>query len=182
MRGFPRATSGRAVVVLAVTGLLVGACGGQEPVAPRQWAASVCGVVKPWSGEVRRLQAEAQQKVDAKADVQQTKTQLITLFGGMAQATETALAGVRGAGVPDVEEGTVIADHFRTALSTARDSFAKGRNEVAKLPTDDPAAFYDGVATVGGQLSEENDKASRAFTRVSSPELDKAFDTVAECR
>lgn len=172
----------RAVLVAGLVLGLVAACGGDDAVPPKEWARSVCTAVKPWSEEIARLQAETRKKITAKSDIGQTKTELITLFGGMAQATDTALRKVREAGEPDVDDGEKIAEQFVSALAAARDSFTKGKNAVAALPTDDQKVFYDGVLAAGDAMSQENAKASQAFSDISSPELDEAFDEVPECR
>lgn len=174
--------SRRAVLVAGLVLGLLPACGGEDSVPPKTWAKSVCAAVKPWSAEIARLQEEARRKITAKADAVQTKTELITLFAGMAQATDTAAVKVREAGEPDVDDGGKIADQFVSALTTAHDSFVKGKDAVAGLPTDDAKLFYDGVVAAGNAMSQENAKASQAFSDISSPELDRAFNEVPECR
>ena len=172
-----------AVTVLAV-GVAVGlvaACGKPDAVAPKAWAKSVCQAVKPWSSDIRRLQGEARQKITAKSDATQTKTELITLFGGMSQSTDAALVKVRRAGVPDVDGGKKISDQFISALTAAGKSFTMGKDAVAALPTDNPTTFYNGVVKAGDQMSKENNKAGEAFSNISSPELDRAFNDVPEC-
>lgn len=181
MRANRRGVLAAGLVAGLVLGL-VAACGGDDAVPPETWAKSVCKAVKPWSAEIGRLQSATRQKITARSDIGQTKTELITLFGGMAQATDTALAKVREAGVPDVDDGRKIADQFVSALTAARDSFVKGKNAVAALPTDDQKVFYDGVLAAGDAMSQENAKAGQAFSDISSPELDKAFEEVPECR
>jgi hypothetical protein len=106
----------------------------------------------------------------------------VTLFGGMADATDSALVKVRKAGVPDVKDGEKVADQFVRALTAARDSFATGKRAVEKLSTADQAAFYDGVVAAGDVMSKQNSKAGQAFGDLKSPELDKAFNEVPECR
>ena len=53
---------------------------------------------------------------------------------------------------------------------------------VQRLPTADQAAFYDGVVAAGDEMSKENNDAGRTFTKVASPELDRAFNEVPECK
>jgi hypothetical protein len=173
--------TGRAAVVLAMLAAL-GACSDDVSVAPRVWAKSVCGAVRPWSAQIKKLQRRAREKISTRADVEQAKGELIVLFGGMQEATEGALDRVRKAGIPQVEHGDTIADQFVRALSSARDSFGTGMSAVQRLPTVDQNAFYDGVVAAGDEMSKENNEAGKTFTKVTSPELDKAFDEVPECR
>ncbi len=172
----------RILLAVGMAGGLAVGCGGPETVAPEAWAKSVCQAIKPWGAEIAELQKSAQTKITAQSDATQTKTELIRLFGGMAQSTEVALGKVREAGVPDVETGDEVAKQFVAALTAAKKSFATGKDAVAALPTDDTKAFYDGVVRAGAAMSRENADAGRAFTDISAPELDKAFDEVPECR
>jgi ABC-type glycerol-3-phosphate transport system substrate-binding protein len=180
MRGF---TSTVASALVAVA--LLGACSESKPasdrVAPKTWAKSVCGALKPWTAEIQQLQGQAQQKITAKSNAAQTKTELVALFGGMEQSTSTVLTEVAKAGVPDVTDGDKIADQFVQVLTGARDSFATGREAVDKLGTADQAAFYNGVVAAGTEMSKEYGQTAEAFGEIKSPELDKALDEVPEC-
>jgi hypothetical protein len=171
----------RAAVVLVMLAAL-SACGDDVSVEPRAWAKSVCGAVRPWSAQIKKLQRQAREKITMHKDVEQAKGELVALFGGMQEATEGALDRVRKAGVPQVDHGEAIADEFVRALSSARDSFGTGMSAVQRLPTVDQNAFYDGVVAAGDAMSKENNEARKAFTKVTSPELDRAFDEVPECR
>jgi hypothetical protein len=171
----------RTVVVLAALSLL-SACGGEEPVAPGAWAKSVCKAVKPWSAEIQKLQTQTRDKLAKRSDAGQAKKELVTLFGGMEQATDSALAEMKEAGVPDVSGGQRIADGFVSALTSARNSFGVGRKAVEALPTADRKAFYDGVVAAGDVIRKENENASEPFRNIGSAELDKAFGDAPECR
>jgi hypothetical protein len=184
MPGLTSTVASRAVVVV-LTVTLLGACGESKPqsnrVAPKTWAKSVCGALKPWTAEIQTLQAQAQQKITAKSNAAQTKTELVTLFGGMEKSTSAVMTEVAKAGVPDVTDGDEIADQFVQVLTGARDSFATGRDEVDKLGTADPKAFYDGVVAAGTAMSRKYGQSAEAFGEIKSPELDKALDEVPEC-
>ncbi len=184
MRGLTSTVAYRTIVALAAVSVL-GACDSSQPesdrVAPTTWAKSVCGALKPWSAEIQTMQTQAQQKITAKSDAAQTKTELVTLFGGMEKSTGSVLTEVAKAGVPDVKDGERIADQFVQVLTGARDSFATGKEAVDKLATGDQAAFYNGVVDAGNAMSTEYRKTADAFGEIKSPELDKALDEVPEC-
>jgi hypothetical protein len=174
----------RTAIGLLTLALVAGCGGGQgtAQVAPKAWAKAVCAAVKPWSGQIRKLQDQARRKITARSNVEQTKDELVGLFGGMEMATDTALTRVKQAGVPKVKDGTHIADQFVHALTAARDSFGTGMSAVQRLPTADQDAFYTGVVAAGDAMSKENNQAGRAFASISSPELDRAFNQLPECR
>jgi hypothetical protein len=171
---------GAVATAVAATG-----CGGgaeEEQVPASVWARSVCAAVVPWTAEVERLQGEARRRISAKSDVEQSKAELVRLFGAMELASDSAVQRVKGAGVPEVRDGGRIAAQFVRALVAARDSFGAGMSAVQRLPTVDEAAFHDGVVAAGHTMSRENGTASQAFASVSSPELDDAFAEIPECR
>jgi hypothetical protein len=184
MRGVTSTVACRIVAALAAV-VLLGACNESEPVPDEvpaaTWAKSVCGAVKPWTAEIQRLQGEAQRKITARSSAAQTKTELVALFDGMERSTTDALTAVAKAGVPEVKDGARIADQFVEALTAARDSFAMGRQAVDGLSTADQDAFDKGVVAAGEVMRKENSKADQAFGKISSAELDKAFEEVPEC-
>jgi len=154
----------------------------QPEVDPKAWATDVCGVVRPWTAEVRRLQEQATARLAAGGAPESTKRELVALFGSAEEASDAALRKVRGAGVPKVEDGRRIADQFVAALTSARDAFGKAKVALVALPTTDRATFTAGVAQVRRTMAQESAASSRALGDVRSPELDRAFAAVPECR
>lgn len=177
------------VVLAALTAGLLAGCGadpvegaGKARVEPRAWAATVCTAVRPWTTEVDRLQAAARAKTAAALPPEQTKRELVALFGGAEEASDTALRKVRTAGVPAVEEGRRISDQFVAALTAARDTFSKAKATVAALSTADRAAFFAGVSRAGAVMTKENAESTKGFGDLRDATLDKAFDDAPECR
>jgi hypothetical protein len=153
-----------------------------DKVPPDQWASKVCLAVKPWSASINAAVAGAQQKITSGSTPAQTKADLLTLYGGARDSSSRALTQVRAAGVPDADNGAQVAQQFTAALTTARNAFAHAATRTAALSTVDKNAFYAGVVAVGQQLTTENGQNSAGFTNVSSDQLQKAFDTVPECK
>ncbi|NUS73431.1 MAG: hypothetical protein HOQ05_08510 [Corynebacteriales bacterium] len=175
---------------VVASGLLVGllaltACGADDPklerAEPRQWAKKVCGAIGPMSKELTELQQSVSTTIDQAADVDTKKRELVTLFTEGEKLTNEALREVERAGVPDVDNGRVIADSFVKALISTRDSFEQGRLAIEKLPTDDSTQFDSGVVTAFEDMSEKNNESTSAFAEVKAPELDQAFSELPEC-
>lgn len=169
-----------------VVGLLaLTACGADDPklerTEARQWAKKVCGAVVPMSTELSQLQQSVSGTIGGVTDLATKKRELVTIFTKGEKLTNDALRKVERAGVPDVENGRVIADTFVKALISARESFKAGKQAIGKLPTTDQAAFDSGVVTAFEDMSEENSKTTSAFSEVKAPELDKAFTELPEC-
>jgi hypothetical protein len=179
----PMRTSGRSVALglSVVLGLVPAACGGAGP-APRAWAAAVCQALGPWRTEIATLATRTQQQMTAKTTAVQAKENLVRLFGGAEQASETARAGVARAGVPDVAHGDRVAAGFTASLGAMRDAYGRARTGIQTLATDPSEAFYTRVGGVVETLNKEYEQSGLDTSRLDSAELKQAFDEVPECR
>ncbi|RGC68309.1 hypothetical protein C5N14_13845 [Micromonospora sp. MW-13] len=180
MRTCRAATAGKLTVVLATLVLTLTACGGGP--SPRAWAASVCEALTPWRAEINKLTSSTQQQMTAKTTPAQAKENLVRLFGGAEQASETARRKVDEAGVPETDHGEEISQGFQASLGKVRDAYGRARGTIGGLGTSEPTAFYDGVRAAVDTLNKEYDASALDTSRLSSEELKKAFDEVPECR
>lgn len=167
--------------MVAVLAVLLAGCGG-DGVEPRRWARTVCQALAPWTTQIDTLTTQTQQQMAQATSPQQTKTTLLDLLGGAERASEAARVKVEKAGVPDVENGAKLAAEFVSALAKARDSYGRARAGVERLDTANAKAFYDGVVTVMNQLNTDYGQSGVNTDKLSSPELQEAFDAQAECR
>ncbi|WP_203714411.1 hypothetical protein [Asanoa siamensis] len=170
----PRAVLPAVLLVLALAG-----CGAGRP-APQIWAADVCDALSPWRDEIDSLASGTQQQMTAKTTPAQAKENLVRLLGGAEQASEDARALVEKAGVPDVDEGTAVADGFVGSLAGVRDAYGKAKRTIDGLDTG--PAFYDSVQVAVETLNKEYDASALDTSKLDSPELTRAFDEVPECR
>ena len=180
----------RAALAIALLALTV-ACGQDSTHAPviqvktvpaQQWAKDVCTAVRPWARNIQTAVSNTQKTLGASTSPQVVKPQLTQLFFGAAKATDTAIAGVDKAGVPDVANGTKIARDFRAALVGARDAFAAAERSVQALETSDKAKFDAAVAKIGTQLRTDYAKAGKNIEKATSEELTTAFQAEPACR
>ncbi|MEU8232409.1 hypothetical protein AB0C12_22730 [Actinoplanes sp. NPDC048967] len=167
------------LLVLSFVVTLGGCAGGP---APRAWAASVCTVLAPWRSEIGTLATRTQQQMTAETTPAQAKENLTRLFGGAESASEKARAGVRKAGVPDVEQGKEVADSFTASLSAMRDAYGRAKSGIAALATSPSKDFYTKVGSVVETLNVEYKQSELDTSRLDSAELKKAFDEAPECR
>ncbi|WP_163568139.1 hypothetical protein [Fodinicola feengrottensis] len=172
----------RLLAPLAVFCVLVLAACASDKVPPDEWASKICVAVKPWSTSINAAVSAAQQKITSGSSPTQTKADLLTLYGGARDASNRALGQVQAAGIPDADNGAQVAQQFTAALTTARNAFAHAATRTAALSTSNKNAFYAGVVAVGQQLTTENGQNSAGFSNVSSDQLQKAFDSVTECK
>ncbi|MEU7926626.1 hypothetical protein [Micromonospora sp. NPDC049801] len=179
MRTCRTSAVGKLTVVLATLVVVLTGCGGPSP---RAWAASVCGALTPWRSEISKLTSSTDQQMTAQTTPAQAKENLVRLFGGAEQASETARRKVEQAGVPETDNGEAISAGFRGSLEKMRDAYGRARDTIEGLGTGEPAAFYDGVRAAVDTLNKEYDASALDTSKLNSEELKQAFDEVPECR
>ncbi|MGC5051073.1 hypothetical protein ACLQ2S_06445 [Micromonospora sp. DT48] len=180
MRTCRAAAAGKFTVVLA-TLLLLTACSSSGP-SPRAWAASVCSALTPWRAEISKLTSSTDQQMTAQTTPAQAKENLVRLFGGAEQASETARRKVEQAGVPEVEHGEEVSAGFSASLASMRDAYGRARSTIDGLGTGEASTFYEGVQDAVEVLQREYDASALDTSRLDSEELKRAFDEVPECR
>ncbi|MBX6355195.1 MAG: hypothetical protein IRZ05_04970 [Micromonosporaceae bacterium] len=168
-----------AVIGVLLLGLVAG-CGGG--VGARPWAAAVCEALTPWRSEITSLNRRAQQQMTAETTPAQAKENLLRLVSGAEAASETARAKVVAAGTPAVPGGGRAARAFVDSLTAVRDAYHRARESLRGLETAEPKIFYDGVRAVMERLNTEYARTSPDTSSLDSPELERAFDEVPECR
>lgn len=156
------------------------ACSGDH--GPRAWAAAVCTTLSPWRTEIGSLTSRTQQQMSAATTPGQAKENLMRLFAGAQDASERARAGVARAGVPDVDGGKQIAAGFTGSLAAMRDAYGRAKSGIEALRTAPAKTFYEQVGQVVDKLNAEYTASSLDTSKLNSPELKDAFDSVPECR
>ena len=167
------------MVAVALAGLL-GACGGGP--SPTAGAASVCTALTPWRAEIGKLTSSTQQQMTAKTTPAQAKENLVRLLAGAEAASEEARRRVEAAGVPNVDGGDAVAEGFVASLAAVRDAYGNAKRGIEQLDAGRAGTFYDGVEAVLETLNEEYKRSALDTESLNSPELQRAFDEVPECR
>ena len=170
------------MIVVTLVVLCATLLGCSNAAGPRVWAASVCAALDPWRAEIGTLTTRTQQQMTAATTPAQAKENLVRLFGGAEQASETARRKVEEAGVPEAEQGEEVSAGFRTSLAKMRDAYGRARDTIDGLGTGQPTVFYDGVRAAVDTLNKEYDASALDTSRLNSEELKRAFDEVPECR
>ncbi|WP_229398703.1 hypothetical protein [Micromonospora okii] len=172
--------AGKLTVVVAALILALTGCGGGP--SPRVWAASVCEALTPWRAEINKLTSSTQQQMTAQTTPAQAKENLVRLFAGAEEASETARRKVDEAGIPETDDGEDISKGFQASLGKVRDAYGRARDTIAGLGTGEATTFYAGVRTAVETLNKEYDAGALDTSRLSSEALRQAFDEVPECR
>jgi hypothetical protein len=168
------------VLLLVVVAAVSGGCVADGP-PPRVWAASVCSALNPWREDIATLTTRAQQQTPNATTPQQAKENLVRMLEGARDASEKARGRIAAAGVPEVDGGDAIADGVMGSLAKVRDAYGRAGEAMRALSTDDPSAFYDGVAAIMATLRQEYDASALDTSSLRSTELQQAFGEVPEC-
>lgn len=180
---------GRAALAIVAVALMA-ACGeegsggsaSEDKVPTAAWAKDVCMTVRPWAGKIQTAVTNTQTTLGKSSGPKVVKPQLTQLFSGAVKATDTAIADMDKAGVPDVDNGAQIAKDFRAALVSARNAFAAAQTSVQGLDTSDKKKFDAAVSQVGTKLKQDYAKAGKTIEKVTSAELTKAFEKEPACQ
>jgi hypothetical protein len=170
----------RALVLVLLVGLSLAGCG-HGGVPHRSWVTRVCQTLVPWRDQISALNGQAAEQMKNAKTPAQTRDNLLRLLDGARQATENARATVAAAGVPDVSDGSAIAQRFVGSLAAARDAYAKAGQGIQALPERDETAFYAGVTAAMDTLTKEYNRAGVDTGRLASTDLRKDFDEVPAC-
>jgi len=176
----------RTVIACAALSVALGAgsCGNLPgaKAEPKAWAKDVCGAIVPWSTDMTKTLGDFQDDIDENADPAKVKADLDKALGASVTSTDKAIKGVDDAGVPDVSNGEKVAKDFRGSLVETKSAFEKARKGVQALATGDKPAFFEKLAGVMTQLGKDVSRSGKKLDKISSPELDKAFDSEPACK
>ena len=179
-----------AIVLVPLAILVAGACSGSdggsnggadaERVSAEAYATGVCGAIADWVDEIQGLNEDLQANLDP-SSIDALKDTMVTFLDDVIASTDTVIANVEDAGVPDVEDGEAAAQHLLTGLRDSRGVFQDARDRVEAMPTDDPAAFGEELQTVGTDIQTSMSTIGEDLGRFESPVLDDVSKDIPEC-
>ncbi len=166
---------------LALIVALVAACGGGGKVSAEEYVKAICTEVMAWTGEIQTLSEEVGQNLSAEATPLEGQAVLADFLDDVVAATDDHLAGVKDAGVPDVENGEEIAGTLVGVFEDAKEILVDARAKVDELPTDDPAAFGTAADQLGGSIQSALEGVGGGLGSLESPELSEAAGAEPAC-
>ncbi|MEO8324059.1 MAG: hypothetical protein ABI571_07990 [Actinomycetota bacterium] len=140
----------RLICVIAVSALVSGACGGSERVEASSFMKDVCTSVNDWVTSIQERGGNLGSELTGEPS--QAKEKLDEFLGQAVEATDTLIAAIDEAGIPDVDGGEDIADALKKTFETAKKALEDAQAQVADLPEDDPAAFSEQSTALGTDI------------------------------
>jgi hypothetical protein len=154
--------------------LVATGCGGGGKVGAEEYVASVCTEVGGWVEEVQARSDRLGRDVASVTANDARRDLLAEYFDDLIAVTDDHLAGMRDAGVPDVDAGQAVADAFVGVFEDAKAALEDARAKVDELPTDEPAAFAAAAGELGSSIESALTKVGGSIQGLDSPELTAA--------
>lgn len=154
---------------------------GDGTVSAEEYVAAVCTEITGWVEEVQARSEQVGQDVVTETTLEGQRGVLAEFLDDVVALTDDHLAGMRDAGVPDVEDGEQIAETLVGVFADARVVLADAREGVDELSTDDAAAFQAGAVELGSGVATALEGIGSSVTGLDSPELVAAAEDEPAC-
>lgn len=155
--------------------------GGEDTVSAEEYVAAVCTEVTGWVEEVQARSEQVGRDAVSETTLEGQRDVFAEFLDDVVTVTDDHLAGMRDAGVPDVEDGQEIAETLLGVFEDARAILAGARERVDEFPTDDVAAFTTAVEDLGSGVQTALEEIGRSVTGLDSPGLVAAAEDEPAC-
>jgi hypothetical protein len=166
------------VVVLLVVVLVApaGAAVYGKTVSVEKYAKSLCTAFTAWHKSLDGANTPAADLADPASG----QKAVAAYLNGLITSTKTAIAKVKKAGIPDVDNGKQVAKSFQSYLSKATHEVS---DALARVNAADPASptFFATIAQVTASLSTIDTRLGDPFSKVESQDLLGAFKDEKAC-
>ncbi|HZP27942.1 MAG TPA: hypothetical protein VFC99_03230 [Acidimicrobiia bacterium] len=175
-------TMGAAVLALTLAAPAAGAAApartaAAKTVSVEKYAKVLCSTYTAWQKSLDGSNAPSPDVTDLAA----AKKAATDYFAGLVASTKAAIAKLKKAGIPDVDNGKRVAKSFRTYLSHAA---AEISDALAKVDAADPtsADYLTTVSQVLSSLATIDTRLGDPFSKVESQDLLGAFKAEKSCK
>lgn len=164
--------------------LLLSACGGDggdEKVAPGEFANDVCTAFRAWAEPVREGPAKLQ-RIDSGAPPQENKDAYADFVDTAIEATDQLAEDIDAAGTLDSANGDEVADALVRSVEATKGELEDVSETVEELPTDSPESFNTASEAFTRELSAALESVGDGLQEVDAPELEKAIAEEGACQ
>ena len=170
MKKFTRAIAIVALAAVPVVGLSA-APAGAKTVTPQKWATGFCTALSDWQDTIKGASTDVSAALADTTDLASGKTTLVNFLSQAIDATDTAIADVKAAGVPKTTNGAKIQAALIKGFGKAKTIFTKAESDSETLSTDDAASFSTQASAIGQQIQDSAGEIDTAFGQIDK--LDK---------
>lgn len=151
-----------------------------DTASAEEFVTTLCTEMGNWIAALQEGQQTVTESVQP-GNIQSGIDALAAFFDSAVAATEDLIAGIEGAGVPDVEGGAEIQAEFIARFEEAKTALESARSQVDSLPADDPQAFQDAAGDLSTTIQSQLSAVGTALSTLSQPELDEEASTNTAC-
>jgi hypothetical protein len=180
----PRQAPKAALAVLALSALLITACGGDKKtttVTPSSFVSQVCTSVGTWQRSIASGSNELDHRLGAATSAADAKRALEELVAAWVVNSETVVARLRAAGVPAVKDGETISAALVNTFEKARADLQSLEGQVKSLPTGG-SALRVAATRLSTSLQGSLANIGVGLQGLHSEELRKAAEQSAACQ
>jgi hypothetical protein len=162
-----------------------GDSGGGGEVKVESYANSVCTALTMWKRSLLDASTALVQKTQT-GSLKRARTLFVSYFDGAIGETDTMLASVRDAGVPDLENGDAVVAEMSKELGVFRPILVEARTKARNLPVNDVTLFAPQAQALGTRFQIELNGIATLFEavdeKVGAPDLVEAALADSTCR
>lgn len=180
----------RVLLALAAVALAVGltACGGddgdgEDTVSAETYVDTVCSSFTELGSVIESGQADLEEALSGESSPEQGRDLLVGFLTDAATAAEAARSSIADAGVPDVDNGSEVADALNGALTDLQAAMDDARASAEDISTDSPAAFAADAQEIATAAQESSQQIGESLSTVGeNEELDTAAEDAESCQ
>jgi len=163
-----------------------GGGGGSGTVSVDTYANDVCTALTTWQRSITDASTNLAQKTSQENSLPKVKTLFVTFFDGAIGQTDTMLAAVKDAGVPDLDNGDEVVKAMDGEIGVFRPILVEARTKARNLNTTDESLFAPQAQALGTRFLTELNRLPTLFDaideKVGAPDLVEAATADSTCR
>ena len=179
-------TRSKLLAALVASVFALGACssdgGGGDSVSPEAYAQGLCGGLQTYLTSVQTLTTDFTTGLDPAASLDDQKASVVDYLGQVIGATDTLIADVDAAGVPDVDAADALVAAVNGSFQDAKTVLEDARTQVEALTTDDPQAFATELNEIGVAIQSSLGGIGDSLSELETPELSEAVQGEPACQ
>jgi hypothetical protein len=159
--------------------------GGDGKVTVETYASSVCTALTTWRRSLLDASTSLMQKTQT-GSLKKVRSLFVSFYGGAIQQTDTMLAQVDAAGVPDLQNGDEVVKAMSAELGVYRPILVEARTKARNLPVNDESLFAPQAQSLGTRFQIQLNGLATLFDaidqKVGAPDLVEAAVADSTCR
>jgi hypothetical protein len=157
-----------------------GSSSSSSSVSPATYVKAICNAVGPFERDVQKRSSAL--NLASISSPAQGKTALQGFLNAVVSDTDAAIAKLKAAGTPDVNNGQKISAALVGAFTRLRVALHSAASKAGSLPTDSPTAFKTAAQGLGTSVQSSMTTIGSSLQGLSSSDLEKAAAKEPACK